>query len=50
MDYEIQENPSLEHWDRLNNVLNGIAYDKFEDVFYMTGKRWNFIYKIRLNK
>ncbi|KAF1795113.1 WD40/YVTN repeat-like-containing domain [Phytophthora cactorum] len=29
-------------------VLNGIAYDEAEDVFYITGKLWNFVYKVRL--
>ncbi|OWZ02317.1 hypothetical protein PHMEG_00026138 [Phytophthora megakarya] len=29
-------------------VLNGIAYDDAEDVFYVTGKLWSSVYKIRL--
>lgn len=29
-------------------VLNGIAYDGDEDVFYLTGKLWNAVYKVRL--
>ncbi|CAI5736523.1 unnamed protein product [Hyaloperonospora brassicae] len=29
-------------------VLNGIAYDDAEDVFYITGKLWNSVYKVRL--
>ncbi|EEY62954.1 uncharacterized protein PITG_14574 [Phytophthora infestans T30-4] len=29
-------------------VLNGIAYDETEDVFYLTGKLWGFVYKVRL--
>lgn len=29
-------------------VLNGIAYDGAEDVFYLTGKLWNALYKVRL--
>ncbi|KAG3119197.1 hypothetical protein PI124_g3845 [Phytophthora idaei] len=29
-------------------VLNGIAYDEAEDVFYITGKLWNSVYKVRL--
>ncbi|RMX70007.1 hypothetical protein DD238_000702 [Peronospora effusa] len=29
-------------------VLNGIAYDDKDDVFYVTGKHWNFVYKVRL--
>ncbi|RLN93449.1 hypothetical protein BBJ28_00003915 [Nothophytophthora sp. Chile5] len=29
-------------------VLNGIAYDGEEDVFYLTGKLWGAVYKVRL--
>ncbi|CAI5745228.1 unnamed protein product [Peronospora destructor] len=29
-------------------VLNGIAYDDKYDVFYVTGKQWNAVYKVRL--
>lgn len=29
-------------------VLNGIAYDKDEDAFYVTGKLWPSMYKLRL--
>ncbi|TYZ68366.1 hypothetical protein PybrP1_005936 [[Pythium] brassicae (nom. inval.)] len=29
-------------------VLNGIAYDGDEDAFYVTGKLWNAVYKVRL--
>ncbi|KAL4111246.1 hypothetical protein PRIC1_002927 [Phytophthora ramorum] len=29
-------------------VLNGIAYDEAEDVFYVTGKLWSAVYKVRL--
>ena len=27
-------------------VLNGIAYDKSEEVFYLTGKTWKYLYKV----
>ena len=27
-----------------NNVLNGIAYDKATETFYVTGKRWRTIF------
>ncbi|MBF0300629.1 MAG: glutaminyl-peptide cyclotransferase [Oligoflexia bacterium] len=30
-----------------DNVLNGIAYDEIEDVFYLTGKNCKYIYKVR---
>ena len=35
------------NYDYGNNVLNGIAYDEVEDVFYITGKRWNFVFKMK---
>ena len=34
-------------WD--DNVLNGIAYLKDRDTFFVTGKRWDFIFEIGLN-
>ncbi|MFN3196156.1 MAG: glutaminyl-peptide cyclotransferase [Chlorobiota bacterium] len=30
------------------DVLNGIAYDKSEDVFYLTGKLWPKLFKVKL--
>lgn len=35
-------------YDYGNNVLNGIAYDKANDVFYLTGKRWNMMFKVKI--
>jgi glutamine cyclotransferase len=32
--------------DDLNNVLNGIAYDKEEDRIFVTGKRWSHLFEI----
>lgn len=32
------------------DVLNGIAYDETEDVFYMTGKLWPKIFKVKLGE
>ncbi|KAL3663197.1 hypothetical protein V7S43_011607 [Phytophthora oleae] len=29
-------------------VLNGIAYDEADDAFYVTGKLWSSVYKVRL--
>ena len=46
---EKENNPSLQFYDRGNNVFNGIAYDSKEDVFYLTGKRWNFLFKVKFN-
>ena len=34
--------------DRASNVLSGIAYDSGNDVYYMTGKNWGFVFKIRI--
>ncbi|KAF1333353.1 Wd40/yvtn repeat-like-containing domain, partial [Globisporangium splendens] len=39
--------PSITRGDH-NAVLNGIAYDSDEDVFYITGKLWNTVYKVHL--
>ncbi len=33
-----------------DSVLNGIAYDKKEKVFYLTGKRWPKVFRIRLKE
>ncbi len=32
------------------DVLNGIAFDASENRLYVTGKKWSFIYEIKLNK
>ena len=29
-------------------VMNGIAYDKNEDVFYITGKYWDKVFKVKI--
>lgn len=34
----------------LDDVANGIAWDKQEDIVYVTGKLWNNVYKLNLNK
>lgn len=36
-------------YDHGNNVCNGIAYDEAEKSFYVTGKRWNMMFKIKLD-
>ncbi len=33
-----------------NNVLNGIAYDKENDRLFVTGKKWNKVFEIKLMK
>ena len=37
-------------YDANNNVCNGIAYDQREDAYYVTGKRWNIMFKIQLTQ
>lgn len=39
-----------EGYDYGNNVCNGIAWDPAERAFYVTGKRWNMMFKIRLDE
>lgn len=36
-------------FDVANNVLNGIAYQSTEGAYYVTGKNWPLMFKIRLN-
>lgn len=31
------------------DVLNGIAYDPEENVFYVTGKQWYLVFKIKID-
>lgn len=31
---------------KVDDVLNGIAFDQEEDVFYLTGKNWSKYYKV----
>jgi len=31
------------------DVLNGIAYNPEDDTFYITGKRWHLMFKVKLN-
>ena len=33
-----------------DNVLNGIAYDAENDRLFVTGKKWNTLFEIKLNK
>jgi len=37
-------------WDKSNNVLNGIAYDKAGKRLFVTGKKWPYIYEIKITK
>ena len=38
----------LRTYDWHANLVHGLAYDPVEEVFYVTGKRWNLIFKIKL--
>ena len=33
-------------YDKMNNVLNGIAYNPKNKHFYLTGKEWYYIYEV----
>ncbi|WP_316832606.1 glutaminyl-peptide cyclotransferase [Pedobacter aquatilis] len=37
-------------WDKSNNVLNGIAYDKVGKRLFVAGKKWPYIYEIKVLK
>ena len=45
----IKGTPDEKSYDKRNNVFNGVAYDEQEDVFYVTGKKWQHIFKVKLN-
>ena len=38
----------MSNYDFGNNVFNGIAYDPETKDWYVTGKRWNYLFKIHL--
>jgi len=46
----IEEQGKTRSYDWNNNVCNGIAYDPVDDAFFVTGKRWNLLFKIKLNR
>jgi glutamine cyclotransferase len=39
-----------ENWDELNYVLNGIAYNKKSQTFFVTGKFWNKMFEVQIQK
>jgi glutamine cyclotransferase len=45
--YLDEHNITWQRYDVLNNVLNGIAYHKETDTFFVTGKNWHFLFQIR---
>ena len=40
-------NGNTRNYDFGNNVLNGIAYDPVTKDWYVTGKRWNLLFKLQ---
>ena len=45
----VKEKNEMATYDHNNNVCNGIAYDAIADAYYVSGKRWNLMFKIKLN-
>ncbi|WP_405414385.1 glutaminyl-peptide cyclotransferase [Maribacter sp. Asnod1-A12] len=39
-----------ENWDKANNVLNGIAYHPERKTFFVTGKFWNKLFEVQIQK
>lgn len=48
--YDLSTLYPIEQRANTDQVLNGIAYDEENDIFYLTGKQWPKIYKIDLCK
>ena len=44
-----EQNLSLKHYDHGDNVLNGIAHDAQNNEYYVTGKCWNYLFKLKIN-
>ena len=44
----LKENGEYESFDHANNLCHGIAFDHLRREFYVTGKRWDMLFKIRL--
>ena len=40
----------LRTYDWHANQVHGLAYDPAEEVFYVTGKRWNLIFKLKIHE
>lgn len=39
-----------ENWNATDNVLNGIAYHQERDTFFVTGKDWNILFEVKIQK
>ena len=46
--HRLSNDNRLSFWDDGNNVLNGIAYDAENDEFFVTGKRWSLMFRIKI--
>ena len=49
--YDVQMtrvNKEGEYWDKSNNVMNGIAFNKITNNFIVTGKNWNYFFEVKL--
>ncbi len=39
-----------EEWDDTNSVLNGVAYHKERETFFVTGKNWDKLFEVQIRK
>ena len=46
--YDLTELVNRVSYNPAIDVLNGIAYDKSDDIFYITGKLWPKLFKVKL--
>ncbi len=37
-------------WDDTNSVLNGVAYNKEKETFFVTGKNWDKLFEVKIRK
>lgn len=37
-------------WDDTNSVLNGVAYHKEKETFFVTGKNWDKLFEVKIRK
>jgi len=49
MQMEHNQKHKVAYWDSMNNVMNGIAYRKSTNTFFVTGKNWNYIFEVQLS-
>ncbi len=49
MQMDHNQKNKVAHWDSMNNVMNGIAYRKSTNTFFVTGKNWNYIFEVQLS-